>query len=537
MSPARRNRARGNAAASSSPSSSQWLAAGFVLAAAAAAYAAVTSNALSNARLEFEEVGYLVKAWWYVTGALTPFGAGDALPTMPVFPFALGMAQTQIGLSVEAARIAMIVIGVANAIILYLLCRKLTANVLASAAAVLIFIATPATAYSFTATGPVGLVSLLHLAAVWIIVLSVGRPKLWLSALMGATLALIVLTSFDMALPAALLLGVFMAAAGSARWLHGAAVAAVIAAALGAAVTLLPEQFAAFLLKEPLTALVTGAADFNLMGIGVNAYEGVLLPYGGTILLCLLLVPLTLAGPRALWIVPIYVLLALAAITVLRAPGCAVCAATAPSQISAVAALGAAMTLAFLARVARQKNLSSAPLAVGGVFLALALNTFGPVLAGSEVLRSFPAEVLKQPRPAAERQDVAALMRFIGQNVAAGGEPMLLLHDMASIPYAVHMAGRRFPSVSLNPAAAQRTLATTLSGPRREAALAAIENSGLWTAETLRRWVERDYDLILWQEGAVAKDQMVAALLETGFETVAETDYRGSRLILYRRKS
>jgi hypothetical protein len=533
MSPARRN-ARREAPATSTAS---WLPTGFVLLAGIAAYAAVASNALSNARLEFAEVGYLVKAWWYVSGGLAPFSAADALPTMPAFPFGLGLLQTQIGLSVNAARIAMIVLGAMNGAALFFLCRKLTANSLASAAAVLMFIGSPATAYSFSTASPVGLASLLHLGALWIVVLSVGRPKIWLSALMGLTLGLIVLTSAAMALPVLMLLGLFMAAAGSARWLHGAVAVIVIAALFGAAITMLPEQFTAFLLKDPLVALATGRPEFDLTRIGMDAYEGVLLPYGGTVMLCLLLVPLTLSGPRVFWIVPLYFLAALAAITVFRADGCEICAATAPSQVSAMGALGAAMTLAFLARIARQKNLSSAPLALGGVFLALALNTFGPVMAGREDLRSFPAEMLKQPRPAAELQDVTALMRFIGQNVPSGSESMLLLHDMPSIPYAVHMAGRRFAAVSLNPKAAQRTLAATLSGPRREAMLAATERNGYWTTETLRRWVERDYELILWQDGAVTMDQMIAALLETGFETVAVTDYRGAKLTLYRRKT
>jgi hypothetical protein len=536
MSPSRRN------VASATPPNTlaTWLPAGFVLLAGLAAYAAVASNAVANARLEFEEIGYLIKAWWYVTGALMPFSAADAAPTMPLFPYGLGALQTQIGLSATAARIAMVVLGLLNAVLLFSLCRKLTANSLASAAAVLLFIGTPATSYSFTVVSPVALVSLMHLIALWLLVLSVGRPKMWRSVVMGAVLAAIVLMNFDMALPVLFLIGLFMAAAGSARWVHGAVVIAVIAAIFGLLGFMLPDQFTAYLLNQPLVrdlmGLGTASSQFSIIRIAEDAFEGVLLPYGGTIMLCLLLFALTLRGPRVFWLVPIYFVFSIVALAVVHAPGCDVCLAMAPSQVTSVGALGAAMTLAFLARLARQQNLAGAPLIIGGVFLALALNTFAPVLATREALHTFPAEMLKQPRPGAEQDDIAALMRFIGQNVPAGAEPVLLMHRLPALPYAVHMAGRRFAAVGINPVASMRGLPATLSGARRESALAALERTGGWSAETLRRWIERDYDLVIWQDGAVAMDAMIAALLQTGFETAGTTEYRGAKLTLYKRK-
>lgn len=544
MSPARRN-------APPPPKISSWLPAAFVLLAAVAAYAAVASNAVMNARLEFEEVGFLIKAWWYISGALPPFSAADATPTMPLFPFGLGALQTQIGLEAQAARISMAVVGVLNGVLLFYLCRKLTANTLASAAAVLLFIGTPATSYSFSTVSPVALVSLLQICALWLVVLSVGRPKIWLSLAMGAVLSGLILLSIDMLIPALILLGIFMAACGKARWLHGALVVAVIAAVSAATFFVLPEQFETYIFSTPVLALLQDFAGLGAPGqmyvasqtsygferILVDAYEGALLPYGGTILLCLILFGLTASGPRVLWVIPIYMLLALASLVVFHAPGCEVCIATVPSQVTAVAALGAAMSLALFARMVRQKNLAAAPVMIGGVFFALALNTFAPVLAARDALHSFPAEELKQPRPGAEQEDITTLMRFIGQNVAAGSEPALLIHKLPALPYAMHMAGRRFPAVSINPLGSLRNAPGALSAARREAALAAIERTGGWTGETLRRWIERDYELIIWQEGALNIDPATLALLNTGFDVAATTDYRGAKLTLFKRKS
>ena len=539
---------RRNAPAATSPNKLIiWLPVGFVLLAALAAYTAVASNAITNAALGFEEVGYLIKAWWYITGAVMPFSATDAAPTLPLFPFSLGALQTQIGLTAPAARIAMVLIGLLNAVLLYSLCRKLTANSLASAAAVLIFIGSPATAYSFTVVSPIALTSLLVISALWLLVFSVGRPKVWRSVAMGLILTAIMMLNIDMALPALFLLIVFMAAVGSARWVHGAIAIAVIAMIIGVCVSALPDQFSVFLLHHPtiaplldlagLAQMTPAVTNFNMSRIAEDAFEGVLLPYNGTLLLCALIIPLTLRGPRVFWVVPIYLFAALAAIVVFRVPGCEACVATAPSQVSAVGALGAAMTLAFLSRLVRQKNLASTPVMIGGVFFALALNTFAPTLAMRDDLISFPAEMLKQPRPGAEQEDIATLMRFIGQSVPPGSEPILLMHQLPALPYAVHMAGRRFATLSIQPLASLANVSVSLTEARRESASAAIERSGGWTAETLRRWVERDYELILWQEGAVAIEPATATLLEANFEAAATTQYRGSTLTLYKRKS
>ena len=145
--------------------------------------------------------------------------------------------------------------------------------------------------------------------------------------------------------------------------------------------------------------------------------------------------------------------------------------------------------------------------------------------------------MLKQPRPGAEQEDIATLMRFIGQSVPPGSEPILLMHQLPALPYAVHMAGRRFATLSIQPLASLANVSVSLTEARRESASAAIEQSGGWTAETLRRWVERDYELILWQEGAVAIEPATATLLEANFEAAATTQYRGSTLTLYKRKS
>lgn len=522
------------------------LPAGFLIVAALASYAAVAYNAVINGRLGADEVVYLIKGWWYITGSLMPFSTADASPTMPTYPFALGALQNAIGLSLFNARVAMAGLGALNGLLLFLLCRKLTANTLASAGALLVFLGAPATSYSFTTVTPVAFVSTLQLAAAWLLLLGLGRPKIWLTLAMGLVLGVLPLTSSDMTIPALLMAVLFVLATRSAWIKYGLPVFVVMAGVIAAALYVLPEQFSTFLLDQHLPqlllhfagvmpSLMTDTQTYDVARIAGDVIEGVLFPYGGTIIMCIVLFGQTLSGPRVLWAIPFYFVLALAAVTVFRAADCEACVAMAPSQVSAVGALGAGLALAFLARWRRQNQGSGTAFMVGGAVFALAVNTFAPGLSLRENLHYFPAEMLKQSRPAAEQQDIAALMRVVAENIP-GSERVLLLHKVPALPYAVHMAGRRFPAVSLNPLETLRIVPTSMGASQREAMLAAIDRSGGWTAETLRRWIDRDYDAIVMQEGILNLDQTTVEMLDANFEIAASPDYRGAKLIFYKRK-
>lgn len=548
-------RRRGRASASSAneasvktgPSPLAALPSLIIILAGLGAYASVASTTVVNGLLNFDEVAYIVKAWWYISGVVMPFSASDASPVMPVYPYALGALQKFIGLSAETARIAMAALGVLNGVLLFLLCRKLTANALASAAAVLIFLGSPATSYSFTIATPIAVVSFLHLSALWFLVLGLGRPRWWLTIAMGVVLTAMSLSSSDMLIPSLMLAGLFIAASGRGRALQALILIATIAALMVGAVYLLPDPFTAFLLSQPIPLLILNLAglapvgapampSYDAVRISQDLIEGAVLPYGGTILLCLILFVLTLKGPRVLWVIPFYFITALLALMVFRTPGCEACVATAPSQIIAMGAIGAAMALAFLARRRRQNNGSGGPVIIGGAAFALALNTFGPSFAMREPLQFFPAEMVKQARPAAEQQEINALMRVVGENVP-GTERVLILHKLPSLPYAVHMAGRRFPAISLNPLAGLRSLPASVTGTNRETMLAVIERTGGWTGETLRRWIERDYDTIILQENILALDAASTETLGTEFDVIATTDFRGAKLLFYKRKN
>ncbi|MBL8631404.1 MAG: hypothetical protein JNM81_17345 [Rhodospirillaceae bacterium] len=510
------------------------------------AYAAVAFNAVMNGRLDFEEIGSLIKGWWYITGTLQPFGNGDTATMLPAYPYALGALQKFAGLSITNVRFAMVGLGIINGILLFYLCRKLTANTLAAAAAAFIYLGSPATSYSFSTATPIAFAGFVFLLGVWLLMLSLGRHKPLFTVLMGVVLATLTFTASSMWIAVVLLALVHIAAVGRARLLHAVLLIVVTAGLIGGAVYTLPEPFTTYLLQQPPAVMVLKLlgqpytalpvlADMSLERLAQDAIDAVLFPYSGTILMCVLMFGLTLSGPHILWVIPYYLAFTLIGIVVLRAPGCETCAATTSSQVISLGGLATAVALAFLSRWRRQQSGAGSPLVVTTATIALALNCFAPALAMQDSMRFFPVEMFKQPRPAAEMQDVNALMRVIGEHVP-GNELVLLLHRVPGLPYAVHMAGRRFEPVSINPMTELRSVPATLTGQQREATLASLERSGHWSGETLRRWIERDYDMIILQDNLLVLDDATTAALGS-FDAVAVADFRGVKLTIYKRKT
>jgi hypothetical protein len=118
-------------------------------------------------------------------------------------------------------------------------------------------------------------------------------------------------------------------------------------------------------------------------------------------------------------------------------------------------------------------------------------------------------------------------------------EPVLVIQglgrrEIAALPYAVAATGHAMPAESLELKATQRTINQSLVGEMRESVRMAVEADGLWSEDIMRRWIEKDYNLILLQD-----DASTAALkkeIEAGFDRGLATRYRGTSIVLYTRK-
>lgn len=529
---------------------------------AAIAFGGLAYQFLLHAPLATDEAVNIVRALLYAGGQVAPYTTADATGQMPLYLYLLGFWQHFVEFGPLASRALSVGLGVANGVLLFLICRRLTANALAAAAGVLIFLATPATAIYFASATPAALASLLHLAAVWLIVASLGRPRPLGSVAIGLLCAAMFFTRQNMLLSVVVIAPLYIAGIGKQRAAHAAILIASFAAVAAALFFVFPERLHLYAVRLPLITPILESAglvapNFTLIDRGTTGgpimgpaldrlapadfIDGFVLPYSGTLVLALALFALAGRGLRVLWVVPLYFLFLALAHYVGSLGYCPRCIASYAPYFSGIGALAAAISLALIAHRARQSHVAGAPAILIGAAVAVALNAFAPMLALRADAKGFPLPLLASSVSTNEAADAAAFARWINANTPPR-EPILVLHGLgtqrvASLPYAVYLAEHPMPPQSVNPAASRRMVNARLTGPAREAVQAALEEESLWSDATLGRWLDRDYDFVLFQMDASADQKAHLAALDARFDLIGAALYRGATIRLYRRKA
>ncbi len=533
-----------------------------LLVGAALVYGAIAFQTVFNGQLSADEVGYLIKSAWYARGLVEPYTAADATAQMPAYFYQLGFWQRLVGLELTSARLLSVGFGIVNGVLLFAICRRLTANTLAAAAAVFIFLATPATAYAFATATPAATVSALHLAAVWLMITSLGRPRVLATVAMGLACVAMYFYRQNMLLSIVVLAPLYVLAIGRQRWLHTAILIATMTLATAAMLFVFPDKLGEYTLRLPVISPLLNkigllAPNFTLIDRGTlggpvmgpaldrlapgTILDTFLLPYGGTLLAALLLFRLAGCGLKVLWIAPLYFLWLAAAHIVASLGYCSGCMLSYAPTFGGLGALAAALSLAMLAHWARQNAIPAAPCILFGAVFAAAINAFAPGLALQAEARSYPASMIGQALPASGASDVEAMARWVSANTPLR-EPILVVHSLGqqalpSLPYTVFLADRSMPTQSINLPASRRAVNPTLTALARESVQAAIEEESLWSEATLARWIERDYDTILFQEDRSIDQRLQLAAITARFDLAATTTYRGATILLYRRKA
>ncbi len=531
---------------------------------AVAGYAFIAVFTLFHAQTFTAEVSALVRGWWYATGAVTPYAGADMPQDMPLYFYEVGFWQRLTGAGHLTGRLLSILLGAASGLLLFGVCRKLTGNTAVAAAAAFMFLATPATSFFFATATPAATLSLLHLIAIWLIVDGIGKPRAAASAVMGLVCAAIYFMRQDMLLSIVVLAPLYVLAVGRDRGLQAAIVLGALAVSAGVVLALFPARFHTFALDLPLIGAALGDADllgpdYTLIARGTHGGGGFgaafdsanligfldsfLLPNLGT---CLLAVALfvTARGPlRVLWIAPLYFFwLALAHYTAISAEaGCTTCMHPVTPAFAAVGALAAALTLATSGQWAKRHGVSPGTAIVAGALIAVALNTLAPRLASAPAARAFPGPLLDSVTPPPELSEIPALTRWLAGALKTK-DPVLVIHglgesDVAALPYAVTAAGHTLAPISLDLRATRRTINQSLVGDMRASVRDAVEDSGLWSGDTLRRWIERDYNVVVFQDDPAPAVAAVRKSIEAAFDVASATRYRGHQIIVFTRKT
>jgi hypothetical protein len=181
---------------------------------------------------------------------------------------------------------------------------------------------------------------------------------------------------------------------------------------------------------------------------------------------------------------------------------------------------------------ARRSEISPVGTIISVALVAVAMSVFAPALATRDAYLFYPAPLLS--RTGDQLADVDKFAQWLATSTPMG-EPILLIHDMPILPYAVFRAGHTFPVQNINPAASHRVVRPVANPTTREAIRAAVEAESLWTDDTMRRWLERDYEFVLLQ--AKASNQAVyAPVVAQRFDVASTTTFRGVPFTLYKRK-
>ncbi len=527
-------------------------------------FAAIAFLTLNQAPLSADEANAIVRSLWYAGPAnvphVAPYTATDATGQMPLYLHGLGYWQRLEGIGPFPARLLSVGLGLVNAALLFFVTRRLTANTLAAAAAVLILLATPATAYAFATATPAALTSALLLLAMWLIVGFMGRGNFAASALMGAVCAVLYFTRQNTLLAIAALVPLYIAASGRKRAANAAVLVVAAAAVTAAILYAFPAKLGDYALRLPVISPLLEkvgllAPNFVIIDHGSSGavsmapafgrfsaaelFDTFLLPYAGTIILALALFKLAGGPLKILWIAPL-LFLGLGLAHYLAALGyCQGCMAGYAPSFSAFGALAAALALAMFAHRARLNGFPAAPSIMVGALLAVALNAFAPLAALTPANKGAPITRIASPTP--ELRDIETVARWVAANVPPK-EPVLVLHGLGtakvpSLPYAVLLSDHAMPAQSIDPLASRRTVNTTLSAAGREAVQAALEEESLWSDATLARWIDRDFDFIVFQEDRTINQRAQIGAISQRFDLAATTAYRGSTLYLYKRKA
>lgn len=542
--------------------SPQALSTAILLLGAALVYGVIAFQAVVHGHTSAEEASYLIRSWWYTNHTVAPYTATDATGRMPFYFYQLGFWQQLAGLGEVSSRWVSVALGLVSGLLLFAICRRLTANTLVAAAAVFMLLATPATIVAFATATPAATVSALHLAAIWLIVSSMGRPRPVMTVLMGALLAVLYFYQQHMLLSVIVLAPLYIAAIGRKRAIHTAILVAGMAAVSAAVILSFPERLGQYALRLPVISPSLGelgvlAPNFTLIDRGtvgpltmgpafdrfsaVTLLDAFILPYSGILLLALLLFVFARGPLKVLWIAALYFFW-LALSHYLAALGyCADCIASYAPTFSAVGALAAALALAMMGHRLRSSGVPTTPLVVVGAAVAVALNAFAPNAATLAPYKSFPIPLITAAGPATEWSDMETAARWISANAPAR-EPVLALHSLgreniAGLPYAIFLAGHMLPAQSIDPAGTKRSLSPRLSGTAREAVQAALEEETLWSDETLARWIGRDVDVIVFQLDKSIDQRAQLAAIAARFDLASTTSYKGATLQLYRRKA
>lgn len=508
-----------------------------------------------------DEVTYLVKSYWYINGIVEPYSDTDATWYMPLFLYQLGLVQDLFGQGHLVGRTMSWVFGMASAVVLFFCVTRLTQrssvqSALPAALAVMVYLCTPTTAYFFSTATPYATVAFLHALTILFVIASSNEDSLWRSIALGVMFAILYFYRQNMILCAGFLFSFYLLEQPRRRLAHGlcmCAGAAVLAAPLLLA---FPDKLFFYALRLPvltpflvdlgwlseeLRLIQTSTLSEFSLALSLekvtlfNIWNSFLMPFAGTVCGSVLAIILIPRHHRRLSVWPAY-FFSLAALHYLGSVGYLSGAILAYTNYFVVAgALSCGLAIAFFQNVlpVRWRKVGAVAVAVSLVIVTVAAGPGYNKYSGQPV--AYPWSSLRFAGDASDLEKVAQYRTFL-EGVLPQPARVLLIHDNDALAYAVARAGHAVPPQVLNPLTHYRQPVPGLTHAEREKLMVALEAESLWSDEIMHRWIERDYGVVIKEEGGTYVQNDTMRRLDQMFEVLAQTDLFDTRVIVHRRR-
>jgi hypothetical protein len=191
-----------------------------------------------------DETNYILKSWWYVSGAVKPYSAEDATWYQPLFFYALGGWQWIFGHGVISARTFSLVVTAINIALVASLLHRLGCTVWPIAFAVVVFALNEDSIFYFNSATQFAAFVCLQLITLHLLLLMNRSASVAVALALGAVLTMNYLLRINSVAFIALSLAIVWVRAGRDRWRVYACSAAILVLTWSLLVLLWGKRFA-----------------------------------------------------------------------------------------------------------------------------------------------------------------------------------------------------------------------------------------------------------------------------------------------------
>lgn len=197
------------------------------LAAVVLLWLVVSAVAVSREGTWGDEVAYILKSWWYITGTVRPYSAEDATWYQPLIYYVMGPWQWIFGHDIVASRSLTVLITAINIGLLAGLLRRLNCGVWPITFAIVVFALTEDSIFYFSSATPYALAVGLQLIALHLMLTMRRNAGYAVTIVFGVVLTMIYFVRINMVSFIALSLVIVWVRAGRDRWRVYAITAAI----------------------------------------------------------------------------------------------------------------------------------------------------------------------------------------------------------------------------------------------------------------------------------------------------------------------